>query len=236
LLCNVEIRHLINCMWIPISHHQIIICLSWTVSKIQRDARQKSQNFPTLRVKYRACRYPSFLSDHYTITKFGKDIWANNDWLTTLFSSHCFLSLLRMTALNMLRLGVKFGVFAPHFCWGGHHHEIDIPVALHLGLKPRHVEKFRACRFWRMSEIVSWKRFLKNMRRLERSRLLCKARACDRNKDNRTGASYCCSLCFVPFVFLVFDTCYIFDTINRLFYQYLRAALLCWPRLAVSVM
>jgi len=51
-----------------------------------------------------------------------------------------------MMALNKLRLGVKLGagVF-PSLLLGGTFSKIVI-TALPLGLKPRHVEKFRECR------------------------------------------------------------------------------------------
>jgi len=48
----------------------------------------------------------------------------------------------RVIALNMLRLDTKFRGFSLLIFVRGHFQEIGV-VALPLGLKPRHVEKFR---------------------------------------------------------------------------------------------
>jgi len=57
-------------------------------------------------------------------------------------------------ALNILRLDAKLGemcFFSPHILVRGHFHEIGI-AAVPLGLKPRHVEKFRERRMTDVGE------------------------------------------------------------------------------------
>jgi len=51
----------------------------------------------------------------------------------------------------------KFGGFCPSFLLVGHFQEIGI-AALPLGLKPSHVEKFRACRLTDIEESELGKR------------------------------------------------------------------------------